>query len=159
MTHKALSKWMKIIIIMFGLFGAVIFAYIVPSVCADASARYLQYANCFLPWILFSFVTAIPCYAVLVLGWQIAKSISDDKAFVMKNSAKLRVIAFLALATSVYLFAGSTIFFVMNMLHFTVFVCTLLITFIGVAISVAAAVLSFLVQKAAKLQEDSDLTI
>lgn len=36
---------------------------------------------------------------------------------------------------------------------------SLIVTFLGVAVTVAAAVLSHLVQKAAKLQEDSDLTI
>lgn len=159
MTQKALSKWMKIIIVMFALFGAIIFGCIVPFACADASARYSEYSGCFLPWLLFSLSTAIPCYAVLVIGWQIAKSISDDKAFVMKNSAKLKTVAIISLATSVYLFAGSTAFLALNMLHFTVYACALLITFVGVAISVASAVLSYLVQKAEKLQEDSNLTI
>lgn len=159
MTQKALSKWMKIIIIMFALFGAVIFGCVVPLVCADASGRYSEYSACFLPWLLFSLSTAIPCYAVLIIGWQIAKSISDDKAFGAGNSAKLKTVAIISLATSVYLFAGSTIFLALNMLHFTVYACALLITFVGVAISVASAVLSYLVQRAEKLQEDSDLTI
>lgn len=50
-------------------------------------------------------------------------------------------------------------FLLLNMSHFTVFAVSLLIVFVGVAISVASAVLSYLVGKAADLQEQSDLTI
>ena len=46
-----------------------------------------------------------------------------------------------------------------NMSHSGVALFSLLIVFAGVAVAVAAAALSHLVQKAAVLQEQSDLTI
>ncbi len=159
MTQKSLSKWMKIIIVMFAICGAVVFGVAVPLLGLDAIDLYPEYTYCFKPWLVFLLLTAIPCYSVLVIAWQVAASIAKDEAFTDKNSKRLKNVAVIALITSVYFFIGNVVFLILNMTHFSVFAGSLLVTFIGIAISVAAAVLSYLVQKAAKLQEDSDLTI
>lgn len=159
MTQKSLSKWMKIIIILFGICGAVIFGIIVPLFGLDAVKEYPEYSHCFVPWLIFLLITAIPCYAVLVLTWQIASSISKDNSFTHSNSNRLKYVSIISLVTSVYFFAGNVIFLFLNMTHISITLASLLVVFIGVSISVASAVLSYLVKKAALLQEQSDLTI
>ena len=57
------------------------------------------------------------------------------------------------------LFIGNVLFLLLGMNHPGILLGALLVVFIGVGISVAAAVLSLLVRKAAVLQEQSDLTI
>jgi hypothetical protein len=47
----------------------------------------------------------------------------------------------------------------MNMNHAGVILRSLVIVFIGIAVTIAAATLSHLVKKAADLQQESDLTI
>jgi len=47
----------------------------------------------------------------------------------------------------------------LNMNHPGILLLSLLICFVGVAVTVAAACLSHLVRKAAKLQDESDLTV
>ena len=58
-----------------------------------------------------------------------------------------------------YLFLGNLVFLLLSMSHPSVFAALLLISFIGIAIAAAAALLSHLVYKAALMREDADLTI
>ena len=102
---------------------------------------------------------AVPCYAVLVIAWKIATSIGNDNSFTELNSKRLKNVSVLSIATSIYLFVGATVFLLLSMCHFSMFLGACLVSFVGIAISVASAVLSYLVKKAAALQEQSDLTI
>lgn len=159
MTQKSLSVWMKIIVIMLGICGLVLYGFVVPYVGLDFAQNYPDYAHCFAPWVVYLSITAIPCYIVLFLAWKIATSISVDSAFTDKNSARLKSVSILALATSAYMFIGNVALLLLNMTHISVFLGVCLIVFIGIAISVASAVLSYLVKRAAMLQQDCDLTI
>ena len=159
MTQKSLAKWMKLIIILLGLCGAACFGIIIPIIGSDFVTRYPEFAYCFLPWLIFILVTAVPCYSVLVLGWKIAVSIASDNSFSSINAKRLRCVSILSLATSIYFFAGNTVFLLLGMNHPSIFLGSCLIVFVGISISVASAVLSYLVKKAAALQEQSDLTI
>lgn len=159
MSQKTLSKWMKLIIILLGLCGAAAYGVIVPVVGRNLTADYPEFAYCFAPWFVFLLLTAIPCYTVLVLGWKIASSIKADQSFSFKNAKRLKCVAILALATSIYLFAGNFVFLLLNMNHPSILLASMIIVFVGISISVASAVLSYLVKKAAQLQEQSDLTI
>lgn len=159
MTQKSLSKRMKIIIILLGICGAVLFGIAVPVIGLDLADSYPEYSYCFLPWLIFILLMAVPCCAVLVIAWKIATSISNDNSFSEINSKRLKNVSVLSLATSIYLFVGATVFLLLSMCHFSMFLGACLVSFVGVAISVASAVLSYLVKKAAALQEQSDLTI
>lgn len=159
MTQKSLSKRMKLIIVLLGLCGAALFGAAVPIIGCDLANSYPEYSYCFLPWLIFILLMAVPCYAVLVIAWKIAVSISDDNSFTELNSKRLKTVSMLALVTSIYLFTGATVFLFLSMCHFSMFLAACLVSFVGIAISVASAVLSYLVKKAADLQEQSDLTI
>lgn len=159
MTQKSLSKRMKLIIVLLGLCGAALFGVAVPIIGCDLSSSYPEYSYCFLPWLIFILLMAVPCYAVLIIAWKIAVSIGDDNSFTEVNSKRLKTVSMLALVTSIYLFAGATVFLLLSMCHPSMFIAACLVSFVGIAISVASAVLSFLVKKAADLQEQSDLTI
>lgn len=159
MTQKSLSKWMKLILVLLGLCGAALFGVVVPVLGLDLKDSNPEYAHAFVPWLVFILITAVPCYAVLVLGWKIASSIGRDNSFTDANAKRLKYVSILALAASAYFFAGNVVFLILNMNHPGILIASVFITFIGISISVAAAILSYLVKKAAKLQEQSDLTI
>ena len=65
----------------------------------------------------------------------------------------------LAAGDSIFFFVMNIIYMFLGMNHPGIVLASLIVTFIGVAVTVAAAALSHLVIKASKLQEDSDLTI
>ena len=159
MKQKSLAKWLKIIIIGVGICGLIIFFLIVPELGHTIVDNNPEFAYCYSPWLGFLWLAAIPCYAVLVCGWKIACNIGIDNSFSQANADYLKWISWLMAFDSAFFFIGNVVLMFMNMNHPGIMLMSLLVVFIGVAITVAAAALSHLVAKAADLQQQSDLTI
>lgn len=159
MNQKGLAKWLKFIIIGIGLCGIVIYLFVLPIFGNDMTEKYPEFAYCYYPWLIFLWVTAVPCYAVLIFGWRIADNIGKDKSFCEQNAKLLKWISMLAAGDSAFFFIMNIVYFFLGMNHPSVLLGSMIVTFIGIAITVAAAALSHLVLKAAGLQEQSDLTI
>lgn len=111
------------------------------------------------PWLIFLWITAIPCYATLVLGWKITNSIQKNHSFCYKNANLLKQISIFAASDSVFFFIGNMIFLLLHINYLEIILLALFVVFSGVAVSVTAAVLSHLVYKAAQIREESELTI
>ncbi len=159
MEQKALSKWLKIIIIGVGICGLVGYFLVIPRFGQSLARQYPEFSGRYLPWLIFIWLTAIPCYIALFFGWKIAANIGTDRSFSVENANLLKWISWLAAGDSIYFFAGNVTLLLLGMSHPGVVLASLLVVFAGVAITVAAAALSHLVRKAAALQEESDLTI
>lgn len=159
MTQKSISIWLKAIIIGVALCGLVIYVLVVPSAGQSIVAANPEFSNRFLPWLIFISLTALPCYAVLVLGWKVASNIGRDRSFTVENAKWIKAIAFLAIADAMFFFIGNVVLVLLNMSHPGIALLSLIVVFAGIAIAIAAAALSYLVKKAALLQEQSDWTI
>ena len=159
MEQKTLSKWLKLILLGMGICGLAVYLMVVPSFGDSLRSQYPEFAGRYWPWLIFIWVSGIPCYAVLVLGWRIAANIGRDASFSMENARFLRSIAVLAALDAAYVFLGNLAMLFLDMSHPGVVLLSLLVVFAGAAVAVAAAALSHLVRKAALLQEENDLTI
>ena len=159
MEQKTLSLMLKLVLIGFAAAGALIYLWLLPMFGGDFAANHPDAAAFYWPWLIFLWLTAVPCYITLGFGWSIAVEIGRDNSFSAKNAVSLRNISVAAAADSVFFFLGNIIFLLLNMSHPAVFLFSCFLIFGGVAISVAAACLSHLVHKAAKLREENDLTI
>lgn len=159
MKQGTLSNWLKLIIVGVGICGIIIYAFVFPMMAQAMADKYPEFSNCQWPWLILIWVTAIPCYVVLALAWKIAVNIGTDRSFSIENAKLLKWISVLAALDTAVFFAGNIIYLLLSMNHPSIVLLSLLIEFFGIAISVAAAVLSHLVMKAAELQEQSDLTI
>ena len=159
MEQKGLAIWLKIILVGVGICGLVVYFVVFPSYGESLVNDYPEFANRFWPWLIFLWISGIPCYAVLLFGWKIATNIGRDQSFSNANAKYLKWIAWLAAGDGIFFFVGNIIFLFTNLSHPGVALFSLLVVFAGVAVAVASAVLSHLVQKAAVLQEQSDLTI
>lgn len=159
MEQKSLAKWLKFVILGVGFCGLFIYLYLIPSYGTSMVEKYPEFSGAFWPWLIFLWITAIPCYAVLYFGWRISGNIGRDKSFSAENSKYLKYVSWMAAIDSLFFFVGNVVLLFLNMNHPGILLISLIITFAGVTVTVAAAVLSHLVQKAAKLQEQSDLTI
>ena len=149
MEQKSLSNLLKFIIIGIGV-----------SIIAPLAIVFIAVIEKnFLQWGIFMGVSSVPCYIVLALGWQIAVNIGMDKSFCEENAGKLKYISLLAAGDSAWFFVVSITFLLLKISRPEITISSMLIVFIGVAISVVAAALSHLVKKAADLQVQSDLTI
>ena len=159
MEQKGLATWLKIILVGVGICGLVVYFVVFPSYGESLVSDYPEFSNRFWPWLIFLWISGIPCYAVLVFGWKIAANIGRDQSFSNANAKYLKWIAWLAAGDGVFFFVGNMVLLCTNMSHPGIALFSLLVVFAGVAVAVASAVLSHLVQKAAVLQEQSDLTI
>ena len=159
MKQTSLSKWLKIILIGCGICGLLIYALVMPSIGQTLASENPEMSSYFWPWLIFIWVTGIPCYIALFFAWKIAANIGGDKSFSLSNAKLLKWISSLAAGDAAFFFLGNIVFLLLNMNHPSIVLLSLIIEFAGVAISVAAAALSHLVMKAADLQEQSDLTI
>ena len=159
MEQKTLSKWLKLILLGMGICGLAVYFLVVPGFGDSLRSQYPEFAGRYWPWLIFIWVSGIPCYAALVLGWRIAANIGRDASFSMENARFLRSIAVLAALDAAYVFLGNLAMLFLDMSHPGVVLLSLLVVFAGAAVAVAAAALSHLVRKAALLQEENDLTI
>lgn len=159
MDQKSLSKWLKWIILGIAVCGLIFYCRILPELGHSIIARYPEFSGWYWPWLAFFWLTAVPCCAVLALGWKIAVSVGEDRSFTADNARRLARIAWLAAGDTAFFLAGNILFLLLGMNHPGVVLGLLLVAFAGVAVAVAAACLSHLVGKAASLQEQSDLTI
>ena len=159
MEQKTLSLVLKLVLIGFAAAGIIVYFWAIPVLGSDFAASYPEFAHCYWPWLIFLWITAIPCYVTLFFGWSIAAEIGRDNSFSVKNAVSLRSIALLTAGDAVFFFAGNVLYLFLNMNHPAVFLLSCFVVFFGVAIAVAAACLSHLVYKAAKIREENDLTI
>lgn len=159
MEQRTLVQWLKFLVIFTAVCGAALCVGVLPLEGKRMAAIYPEFAYCYLPWLVFLWILAVPCFAALILAWKIFVNIEKDCSFCMENAEYLQKISYLAAADAGILFLGSALFLALGMNHPAVLLASLLIVVVGIGVSVAAAVLSHLVRKAAMLQEQSDLTI
>lgn len=159
MSQKSLSNWIKGIIAGMAVCGGIIYFYLIPIFGKELAEANPEFAYCYVPWLVVLFISAIPCYVVLYFGWRIAGEIGKDNSFSKKNALYLKNISILAILDSVYFFGANLVLLLLRMNHPSIFLASLLVDFAGVAVTVTAAALSHLVQKAADIKEENELTI
>ena len=159
MEQKTLSRWLKAIIIGVGLCGAAVYTTVFPALADYVTEGYPEFSVAILPWKIFIWCSAIPCFAVLFFAWEIASGIGMDRSFSNENAKNLKWISGLAAGDALFFFLGNILLLFLNMNHPGIVLASSVVVFVGIAVAVASAALSHLVKKAAALQEQSDLTI
>ena len=159
MEQKHLSNWLKLILIGVAICGLVVYAFVVPMYGLCLRSMYPEFTNRFWPWVIFIWVSGVPCFTVLIYAWKIASNIGNDQSFTDQNAALLKNISVLSALDAAFFFVGNIVLLFLNMSHPGIVIASLVIVFVGVAVAVASAALSHLVKKAAVLQEQSDWTI
>lgn len=159
MSQKGLANSLKAAIFGVGICGLTIYFYFLPSWGKTIVHYAPEYKQCYSAWILFFWITAIPCYLVLLCCWKIASEIGRDNSFSAVNARLLKYIAELSAFDSVLLFVGNLVFYFLGMNHRGLMLLSVIVVFVGMAVTVAASALSYLVYKAALLKEENELTI
>lgn len=159
MEQKKLSKWLKCILVGVAICGIIIYAIVFPVYGASLQNSYPEFSNRFWPWMIFLWISGIPCFATLIFAWKIATNIGLDQSFSNENAKLFHWISVFAATDAAFFFIGNVLMFILNMSHPSVALASFGVVFVGVSVSVGSAVLSYLVKKAADLQEQSDYTI
>lgn len=159
MEQKHLSKWLKLILIGVGICGLIMYAFVIPMYGLSLRTEYPEFSNRFWPWLIFLWVSGMPCFMVVYLSWKISTNIGKDLSFTEQNASLLKSISVLSGSDAGFFFVGNIVLLLLNMSHPGVVIASFAIVFVGVAVAVVSAVLSHLVKKASALQEQSDWTI
>ncbi len=159
MKQKELAFWLKFCVIGTAICGLIIYAAIIPHLFGYVVKNNGMLQANVLPWLIVIWVSAIPCYGVLVLGWLIADNIGKDNSFSKENAKHLKWVSYLAMIDTIYFFVVNGIFLLIDKSHPLIMGICFMICFMGIAISVGSAALSHLVEKASKIQEENELTI
>ena len=115
MKQDALAKWLKFIIVGVGFCGLLTYTVIMPRFAAYLVRQNSMLEKNVLPWLILIWISAIPCYAVLVLGWKIADNIRRDRSFSYENAEYLKWVSYLSMADAVFVFLANIIFLLLDM--------------------------------------------
>lgn len=161
MNQKQLSMSLKTIIAGVGIMGLILYGYFLPFAIGQDYfvARYPEFAHYYVPWVVFLSLSAVPCYLVLIRAWRIATQIDHNNSFSHINAKHMQRISLYVIIDSAYLFIGSIVLLLMNMNHPGIVIGLSVISLIGCMISVAAACLARLIEKAALIKDENDSII
>lgn len=157
--NEKLSNLLRIMIVGMALCGIVIYLFAFPYIGKSLVGMYPEFENRFWPWLIFLWMTGIPCYIVLVQIWKVTDTIKKDKVFVSENVKRISLISKLALFDSTFFLLGNIVLLLLSMNHPSIVILSLGISFIGYSISIVSYAFANFVNKAVVLQEESDLTI
>ncbi len=158
--QNTLSNWLKAVVIGMGIIAAIVYGLVLPTVWHEATIDHDTLGGTtYLIRMGFIWITAIPVYAALVYAWKVFTEIGNNNSFSFVNAKYLKNIAILALVDTAYYFMGNVLMFLANMNHPGVLLISFLICFVGAAVVIVCTALSQLVQKAAELKEENELTI
>ncbi len=159
MKLKTLSIRLKLVLAGMAGCGLVVYGWIIPMLGQAVARNAPEFSYCYYPWLVFLWVTGVPCYIALALGWKISCNIGRNRAFTPETAKLLRWVSRLAAFDAGFFFLMNGIYLFLNMNHPGMVLASLLVAFAGAAISVVCAGLSDLVKRAHELQEQYDLTI
>lgn len=159
MTHDRFAKRLKLVIIGTTLIGILICIFLIPFMGNYMVERYPEYAYAKLPWMIFIYISGIPCFMAMGISWKITTNIGLDNSFCMENAKLFNTFSKLAIVDTVFFLVVSVVFELVGLNHPGILLFSFLIVFFGLAVYVCTSALSYLISKASVLQEDSDLTI
>lgn len=159
MKHETMSRLMKIVIIMAVILVLAVYIFTVPRIAYIMGNQYPEFVGWLNPWYIFITLTAVPVLIAAFEGWLVVDSIGHERCFTHDNARRLSTIAKLAFIDAGYFFVGNLVLLFANMNHPGIVLLSLLVVFVGFAMGVAFAALSHLTEKAALMQDDTDLTI
>lgn len=156
MGRVGLVRTLKGVVVFLALMAAFCYMEVFPHLIYDLGLI-PEVAWLVTPGIIAVSVSAIPIAVALVLFWMICTEIGRDNSFCYKNARLLSGIGFCALVDTGYCAVGTATLELL--VGSPVWLLGLGVCVVGLAIALAAFLLSHLVLKAADLKSENDLTI
>ncbi|MDE7042954.1 MAG: DUF2975 domain-containing protein [Oscillospiraceae bacterium] len=157
MKRLGLVRTLKGTILFLAVMAAVCYIGIFPGTIREMGAQNAGTAWLVTPGIVAVSISAAPIAIALVLFWQICTEIGRDNSFCHKNASRLTGIGFCALVDTGYCAVGTVTLEIM--VGSPIWVTGMMVCTVGLAIALAAFLLSHLVLKAADMKAENDLTI
>lgn len=159
MKQKELSILLRAVVALCGLVWLFFFYWFGKNfILSLIEPDYILAANA-LP-----FIILIPALIAMIDAWRILARIGKNNSFCVENARGLRRVSFCALIDTALVILWGFYSYFHDHVPFAngnewFYVLLLVIAVVGIAVTAAAAALSHLTLKAARLQDDNDLTI
>ena len=161
MKKTTMTRLLHAVLIVAAALAGLMFFWWLPTLGSQMALAEPEYAWAYWPCLIWAWIFALPIFAAIYPAWLVFSSISaPEGACTRLNARCLRAIAILAFADAVIFPAGMVILAFMGAGQpgLTVLV-TPAVMFVCAAVGIAALVLSHLVDDAAEMKEDQDLTV
>ncbi|OQB20507.1 MAG: hypothetical protein BWY11_02347 [Firmicutes bacterium ADurb.Bin182] len=159
MTSKTLGSLMRISVAAVIISGLFLCLYVVPAWGRSIIDANPEFSGWYWPWLIFAWLIALPCFAVLVFVWKVSGAVTNDTVFTVLTAKWVKAGAVLLLYDAVLLFTGNIVLLLLDMNHPGFLLLSVIGVIFIVALALLAAVLSRYLTKAAVLQEESEGTI
>ncbi|MDE7244450.1 MAG: DUF2975 domain-containing protein [Oscillospiraceae bacterium] len=157
MQRVGLVRTLKGVIIFLAVMAAIYYIEIFPDRIEEIVRQNANMAWLVTPGIIAISISAIPIAIALVLFWKICTEIGRDNSFCHKNARWLSGIGVCAMIDTGYCAIGTVTLELIT--GSPVWLLGTAVCVVGLAIALAAFLLSHLVLKAADLKAENDLTI
>jgi len=156
MTSKNLGNLMRLSVIAAAISGLFLCIYVIPSWGRSIIDANPELSGWFWPWLIFAWLVALPCFAVLVYVWKVSGAVSKDTVFTILTAKWVKTGAVLLLSDAALIFIGNVVLLLLDMSHPGILLLSIIGDIFAVALALLAAVLSRYLTKAAVLQEESE---
>ncbi len=159
MLPKTLGNLMRAFTIAVAACGLFLCAFVIPVFGRGIIASAPEFRGWFLPWLIFAWLAALPCFAILVYVLKVANAVANDTVFTQKTAKWVKAGAILLSTDAAFVFAGSIMLFLLSMSHPGILLSCVIVFIFLLTLALLAAVLSRYLSKAALLQEESEGTL
>jgi len=159
MTSLSLCRIVRAAVVAVAICGLVVCGYILPRWGMEAALRRTEDSSYYMPWLVFLWAAAVPCFIIVALVWKVSTAIKNDRVFTFETARLVKTGSVLLFCDVGFFFVGNVVLFILNLSHPGVLLASLFIDVFGVSLALLAAVLARYLTKAAALQEEADGTI
>lgn len=159
MSSKTLGKLMRISVIAAAICGLFLCTYVIPSWGESIIRKYPECESWFWPWLIFAWMVALPCFAVLFYIWKVSGAVINETVFTYLTARWVKTGATLFFGDAALLFIGNFVLLLLKMSHPGIMLLSIMADIFVIALALLAATLSRYLTKAAVLQEESEGTI
>jgi len=159
MSSRSSGSLMRVSVIAAAICGLFLCLYVIPSLGQSIIFTYPEFDSWFWPWLIFVWLLALPCFAILVFIWNVSGAIIGETVFTLQTAKWVKMGAILLLTDAVLLFVGNVLLLLLNMNHPGVLLLSVIGDIFAIGLAQLAAVLSRYLTKAAVLQEESEGTL
>jgi len=159
MTSKSLCFAVRFATLSTAICALIILVLVLPSYGQALISANPQLSGWYFPWLIFTWVVSIPCFAVLVLVWLVSIAMKRDEVFTEITARRIQTSALLLFADVGLFLFGNIVLALLRMNDSITILLSLILAIFVIALGLMASVLSRYIAKAAVLQEESDGTI
>ncbi len=159
MSSRTLGSLMRISTITTAICGLFLCIYVIPSWGGSMINANPEFSGWFWPWLIFAWLVALPCFAILVFIWKVSDAVTQETVFTILTAKWVKMGAVLLLSDAAFLFIGNVVLLLLDMNHLGILLLSIIGDIFAVALALLAAVLSRYLTKAAILQEESEGTL